>query len=66
MSGFIKSFNSIIGPKPQAPYSTAKVFYGVVHISGLLGIYPKTSELVSQDVELQTRRTLDNLNMILG
>lgn len=47
MSGFIKTFNSVLGPKPIGPYSTAKIYNGVMYVSGQIGIDPKTSELVS-------------------
>jgi 2-iminobutanoate/2-iminopropanoate deaminase len=58
MSGFIKTFNTALGPKAIGPYSTAKIFNGLMYVSGQIGIDPKTSELVSDDVELQTRRAL--------
>ena len=58
MSGFIKTFNTTLGPKAIGPYSTAKIFNGLMYVSGQIGIDPKTSELVSDDVEDQTRRAL--------
>lgn len=66
MSGFIKTFNSTLGPKAIGPYSTAKIFNGTLYVSGQIGIDPKTSELVSSDVELQARRALENLKIILS
>jgi 2-iminobutanoate/2-iminopropanoate deaminase len=50
MSGFIKTFNTTLGPKAIGPYSTAKIFNGVMYLSGQIGIDPKTGELVSDDV----------------
>jgi 2-iminobutanoate/2-iminopropanoate deaminase len=43
MSGFIKTFNTALGPKAIGPYSTAKIFNGVMYVSGQIGIDPKTS-----------------------
>ncbi len=66
MSGFIKTFNSTLGPKAIGPYSTAKVFNGVMYVSGQIGINPQTGELVSDDVEEQTRQAMENLKTILA
>jgi 2-iminobutanoate/2-iminopropanoate deaminase len=66
MSGFIKTFNSTLGPKAIGPYSTAKIFNGVMYVSGQVGINPQTGELVSDDVEDQTRQAMENLKTILA
>ena len=50
MSGFIKTFNTVLGPKSIGPYSTVKVFNGTMYISGQIGLDPKTGELISQDL----------------
>jgi 2-iminobutanoate/2-iminopropanoate deaminase len=50
MSGFIKTFNTSLGPKAIGPYSTAKIFNGAMYVSGQVGIDPKTGELVSEDL----------------
>lgn len=47
MSGFIKTFNTTLGPKAIGPYSTAKIFNGVMYVSGQVGINPATGELIS-------------------
>ena len=39
---FIKTFNTKLGPKPIGPYSTAKVYNGVLYMSGNIGIDPQT------------------------
>lgn len=65
MSGFIKTFNTSLGPKAIGPYSTAKIFNGVMYLSGQIGIDPKTGELVSDDVELQATMALNNLKTIV-
>ena len=43
MGDFIKTFNSVNGPKAIGPYSTARIFNGTMYISGEIGIDPKTS-----------------------
>jgi len=65
MSGFIKTFNTQKGPKAIGPYSTAKIYNGLLYLSGQIGIDPKTSELVSDDVRIQTIRVLENIKLIL-
>jgi 2-iminobutanoate/2-iminopropanoate deaminase len=58
MSFIIKTFNTVLGPKAIGPYSTARIYNGVMYVSGQIGIDPKTSELISDDVEQQTRRAM--------
>lgn len=65
MSGFIKTFNTVLGPKAIGPYSTVRIFNGTMYVSGQIGIDPKTGDLISQDLEIQTRRALENLKTIL-
>lgn len=65
MSGFIKTFNTSLGPKALGPYSTAKIFNGVMYVSGQIGIDPKTGELVSDDLEKQVTMALLNVKTIL-
>lgn len=65
MSGFIKTFNTALGPKAIGPYSTAKIFNGVMYLSGQIGIDPQTGELVSDDVEKQATMALNNLKTIV-
>ena len=65
MKPLIGTFNTKIGPKAIGPYSTATIYQGVMYVSGQLGLDPKSCELVSDDVEVQTRRALDNFNLLL-
>lgn len=60
MKPLIETFNTKIGPKAIGPYSTATIYRGLMYVSGQLGIDPKSLELVSDDVEMQTRRAMDN------
>lgn len=66
MSKVVATFNTIKGPKAIGPYSTVAIYNKMMFVSGQLGIDPATMELVSDDVELQTRQALDNLVIIFG
>ena len=65
MRHIIKTFNTVNGPKAIGPYSTVTIYNGLMFLSGQLGIDPKTLDLVSDDVEVQTRRAMDNMSIIL-
>lgn len=51
-------------PGAIGPYSQACAANGMVYVSGQLGIDPKTGEM-KEDVEGQTRQSLENLKAIL-
>ena len=38
----IITFNTTKGPKPLGPYSTAKIYKGVMYVSGNIGVVPET------------------------
>ena len=65
MKPLIRTFNTVKGPKALGPYSTVTMYNGLMFISGQLGINPDTSELVSQDVQEQTKRALENMAIVL-
>ncbi len=52
-------------PKAIGPYSVAIESGGFIFCAGQTGIDPSTGELVSQDLELQTRQVLKNLKNVL-
>jgi 2-iminobutanoate/2-iminopropanoate deaminase len=55
-------------PKAFGPYVQAKLVPAgsdLLYSSGVLGIDPKTMELVSDDVEEQAERTLKSIGAIL-
>jgi hypothetical protein len=64
MSNLIKTLNTIKGPQPIGPYSTVSIYNGLMYISGQLGIEPSSLELVSEDVEEQTRRAMENMKIL--
>ena len=58
MSKLIKTINTVLGPKAIGPYSSARVYNGVMYVSGNIGIDPKTLQLVSDEVEPQAKQTM--------
>jgi 2-iminobutanoate/2-iminopropanoate deaminase len=53
-------------PAAIGPYSQAIVAGGFVHCSGQIALDPKTMELVTGDVAVQTERVLKNLVAVLA
>lgn len=52
-------------PSAIGPYSQAVKTDTMVFVSGQLGLEPATGELVSRDIEAETRQALTNLKNIL-
>ena len=52
-------------PKPIGAYSQAIKFENLVFVSGQIGINPMTNDLVSEDIEEQTRQIMENIKAIL-
>lgn len=52
-------------PTPVASYSPAVRVGQLVFVSGQIPLDPATGQLVSGDIEAQTRRVLDNLGAVL-
>ena len=52
-------------PKAIGPYSQAVVYNGIVYTSGQIPIDPKTGAVETGDIELQTRRVLENITAVL-
>lgn len=52
-------------PKAIGPYSQAIAIKSMVYTAGQVGIDPSTGELVSANVEDQTRQVLKNLQNVL-
>ncbi|MGE5315185.1 MAG: Rid family detoxifying hydrolase [Acidobacteriota bacterium] len=52
--------------KTIAPYSPSVQAGGTLYVSGQLGMDPQTLELVSDDVEAQTKQVFANLQSVLG
>ncbi|XP_046858485.1 2-iminobutanoate/2-iminopropanoate deaminase-like [Xenia sp. Carnegie-2017] len=52
-------------PKAAGPYSQAIVANGTVYVAGQLGLNPKDSNFVGEDIVSQTRQCLKNIKSIL-
>ena len=61
----LKPITTLEAPAAIGPYSQAMVSGDYVFSSGQIPIDPKTGELVTGDIALQTERVLDNLSAVL-
>ena len=61
----ITTFNSQKGPKAVGPYSTAKIYNHTVYVSGQIPLDPSTGNVVSDNLEEQVRRAMENLKITL-
>ncbi|MBM3253520.1 MAG: hypothetical protein FJZ16_04635 [Candidatus Omnitrophica bacterium] len=52
-------------PKPKGPYSQGIIYNGIMYISGQIPIEPKTGKIISETIEGQTKRVLENLKAIV-
>jgi len=52
-------------PKPIGPYSQAVEAGGFIFCSGQIPLDPQTGLLVAGDIQIQTRRILDNFGAVL-
>lgn len=52
-------------PAPVGPYSQAIQLGDLIFVSGQIPLDPKTGEIVSGDIEAQTRQVLRNLKAVL-
>ncbi len=52
-------------PKPVGPYSQAVKAGNLLFISGTLPIDPTTGNIIDGDIETLTKRTLENIKIIL-
>lgn len=53
-------------PPAMGPYSVAVATGDLVFFSGQVGLDPATGQRVADDIEVQTRRVLDNIGGLLG
>ena len=52
-------------PKPIAPYSQAVRSGDFLFLSGMTGVNPKSGKVVEGGVRAETRKTLENIKMVL-
>lgn len=52
-------------PKAIGPYSVYKECGDIVYVSGQLPVNPKTGEIESDDIQVQTKQSLENVKGVL-
>ena len=52
-------------PQPIGPYSQAVLADKVLFISGQIPIVPQTGNIISSDIEAQTKQVMENIRSIL-
>jgi 2-iminobutanoate/2-iminopropanoate deaminase len=57
--------NTSNAPAPVGAYNQAILHNGVLYVSGQIALDPDSGELLTGDIETETRRVLDNMGAIL-
>ncbi len=52
-------------PAPIGPYSQAVVAGNMLYTSGQIALHPQTGELVTGDIETETRQVMENMKAVL-
>ncbi|WP_282113323.1 RidA family protein [Maribacter stanieri] len=60
-----KVINTENAPAPIGPYNQAILSNGTLYLSGQIPLNPKSGELVSGDIKLETKQSMENLKAIL-
>ncbi|MEP3374481.1 MAG: RidA family protein [Maribacter dokdonensis] len=60
-----KIINTENAPAPIGPYNQAILSNGTLYLSGQIPINPKSGALVSGDIKLETKQSMENLKAIL-
>lgn len=60
-----ETVKSDAAPEPIGPYSHAVKANGFVFVSGMVGLDPRTGQMVGQDIKTQTRRALANVKAVV-
>ncbi|MFT5166619.1 MAG: 2-iminobutanoate/2-iminopropanoate deaminase [Saprospiraceae bacterium] len=60
-----KIVNTPNAPAPVGPYNQATMHNGMLFVSGQIAIDPATGDLVTGDIEAETRQVMKNLSNIL-
>ena len=61
-----KIINTKNAPAPIGPYNQAVLCGNTLYISGQIPINPRTDQLVENDIEKETRQSMENLKAILS
>ena len=57
--------NTNNAPAPIGPYSQAVIAGGFLFVSGQIPMNPVSGELVMDDIKMETRQVMENINAIL-
>jgi len=60
-----KEIYSINAPKPIGPYSQCIKYEKMIFISGQIAINPKTNEIITNNIEKETKVVMENIKNIL-
>ena len=52
-------------PAPVGAYNQATIANGTLYVSGQIALDPQTGDLLTSDIETETRRVMDNLKAIV-
>ncbi len=52
-------------PAPVGAYNQATLANGMLYVSGQIALHPESGELLTSDIETETRRVMDNLQAIV-
>ncbi|HEY9221861.1 MAG TPA: RidA family protein [Lutibacter sp.] len=61
-----KIINTINAPAPVGPYNQAVLAGNTLYTSGQIAINPKTGELVTNNIEDETKQVMENLKIVLA
>lgn len=61
-----KIINTPNAPAPIGPYNQATLNKDTLYVSGQIPIDPKTGELISGDIQAETKQSMENLKAILA
>jgi 2-iminobutanoate/2-iminopropanoate deaminase len=60
-----KIISTNLAPDAVGPYSQAVQYGNLLFVSGQIAIDPKTGDLVEDDIEVQTKQVMENLQAII-
>ena len=60
-----KIINTQNAPAPIGPYSQAVLSNGTLYMSGQIAINPKDGELKTENIEMETRQVMSNMEAVL-
>lgn len=52
-------------PAPIGPYSQAVAFGNMLYTSGQIALHPETGELITSDIETETKQVMENMKAVL-